>query len=153
MDSDGTSLDIQPGNAALAALERRCFDDPWTAEDYARLRGNPGAVAWILRDGARLALGFVCMQQAAGELEIYRIAVAPEQRRKGRARRLLGEVIMHAAREGLRQVFLEVRAGNAAARGLYTAMGFEQAALRKGYFKQPPEDALVYRCIPAGKKD
>ena len=152
MTAGPARLDDRPGGAELAALERRCFTEPWTAADYDRLRARPGAAAWVLRDGEGRALAFVCFRQAADELEIYRIAVAPERRREGWGGRLLGEVLVFAARAGASRVFLEVRAGNRAARRLYEAAGFRQVGLREGYFREPREDAVVLGCeFPAGK--
>ena len=148
MARGATRLDTGPGEEELARLERRCFARPWRGEDYAQLRKNPGGGAWILRGEAEQPLAFLCFQRAADELEIHRIAVVPRRRRAGWGRKLLAELLAHAAREGVAQVFLEVRAGNAAARGLYESAGFRRAALRKGYFRDPPEDALVFRCAP-----
>ncbi len=152
MTAGPARLDDRPEAVELAALERRCLPEPWTAADYGGLRAKPGAAAWVLRDGEGHALAFVCFQKAADELEIYRIAVVPERRRERWGGRLLGEVLAFAARKGASRVFLEVRAGNHAARRLYEAAGFRQVGLREGYFREPREDAVVLGCdLTAGR--
>jgi ribosomal-protein-alanine N-acetyltransferase len=74
------------------------------------------------------------------------IATRPHAQRRGVARILLEHQIAALKSSGVNQLFLEVADSNAAARGLYEALGFKQAGLRRGYYQRPggsPEDALV----------
>jgi ribosomal-protein-alanine N-acetyltransferase len=80
------------------------------------------------------------------ELHINTMAVAPERRRGGLGRLLLAAVLEAGRAEGARRATLEVRATNAAARALYAQFGFEQVGVRRGYYTQPPEDALLLSC-------
>jgi len=59
--------------------------------------------------------------------------------------RLLGEFIAHARAENGSGIFLEVRESNQSAHTLYQRAGFGQTGLRKGYYANPPEDAILYR--------
>ncbi len=101
---------------------------------------------WGLRDNAQL-LAFIIWQQGPFELQIFNIAVDPEQRRRGLARRLLGHAAEYAQAQQLDSVFLEVRRSNAAAISLYDACGFHEVGCRRAYYPQSErggaEDALL----------
>jgi ribosomal-protein-alanine N-acetyltransferase len=87
--------------------------------------------------------GFIISRLVAGELHINNVAVRPEARRRGIAVRLLTAVLSQGRSQGARLAFLEVRAGNDAAQGLYRRCGFQVAGRRKAYYAQPVEDALL----------
>lgn len=90
--------------------------------------------------GIRVA-GFLVARTAGGEAEILNVAVAPEYRRQGVAKRLLASFL-----EGdFRPVYLEVRASNEDARNLYKYLGFQEVGVREGYYDSPPEAAIVMR--------
>ena len=88
--------------------------------------------------------GFVLARQAADEAEILMLAVLPAARRQGLGRRLVEACAAEAARHGATTLFLEVAAGNDAARALYRATGFAQVGRRRGYYADGA-DALVLR--------
>lgn len=144
MAAEDDHLDKQPPDGELAAIERQCFERPWKAADYERLRSNPQVLAWVLRGSQGAPHGMVCFQIVAGEVEIFRIGVVPSQRRMGLGRTLVQEVVEYAAGEGAFRVTLEVRAGNSTARHLYNSLGFRQVGTREGYFQNPREDALIF---------
>ena len=73
------------------------------------------------------------------------LAVAPAARRQRLGRLLLQSLIDALHRRGIERLFLEVRPSNLPARALYDAFGFEQVGLRKGYYVNPTEDALILR--------
>ncbi|MFA5539353.1 MAG: GNAT family N-acetyltransferase [Gemmobacter sp.] len=126
----------------LAALHARCFTTPrpWSAAEFAAMLESPGA--FLIGD----ASGFVLGRVAAGEAELLTLAVAPGARRRGLGRGLLEGFEAGAARRGAGTAFLEVAAGNAPARALYAAAGWDRSGLRPGYYRHPDgssEDALV----------
>ena len=91
------------------------------------------------RNGA--IAGFLITREVVGEIEILNVAVDPELRRRGIAKTLLNQVL-----ESFRgAVFLEVRKSNEAAQKLYESLGFRLAGLRRNYYQNPPEDAVVMR--------
>ena len=104
--------------------------------------------AWVLRDSGDAPYALVCFQLVAGEVEIFRFGVAPKFRRCGRGRELLRKVLQYVAGQGAAKVYLEVRAGNSAARRLYDSQGFRQVGTREGYFQNPREDALIFGMTP-----
>jgi [ribosomal protein S18]-alanine N-acetyltransferase len=129
---------------AVAALEARCFTNPWTREMLAReLAESQVAHVFILRlPGVPLA-AFCSCWIVAGELHINTIAVDFPYRQQGLGTQLMRWVMAEAARRGAARATLEVRASNEAARRLYERLGFEVAARRSRYYTQPDEDALI----------
>jgi [ribosomal protein S18]-alanine N-acetyltransferase len=91
----------------------------------------------------RNVAGFIISRLVAGELHINNVAVRPEVRRLGVGAKLLAAVLSRGRSQGARLVFLEVRAGNEAAQGLYRRCGFQVTGRRKAYYAQPAEDALL----------
>ena len=79
------------------------------------------------------------------EWELQYVAVAPEFQRRGVGAYALAEFIDHARRSGGARIFLEVRQSNQAARALYRKLGFEETGLRKSYYSNPLEDAIICR--------
>jgi ribosomal-protein-alanine N-acetyltransferase len=81
----------------------------------------------------------------ADEMEILDVAVLPSSRRRGVARFLVSLALRRAARAGAGTAFLEVRAGNSGARALYAGLGFREAGVRRSYYREPVEDAVLMR--------
>jgi ribosomal-protein-alanine acetyltransferase len=82
------------------------------------------------------------------EMHILNVAVAPAWRRRGLARWLLRFALDRAGRAGAIRALLEVRDGNAEARALYADMGFVRLGLRRDYYREPVEDAVVLGLEP-----
>jgi ribosomal-protein-alanine N-acetyltransferase len=85
----------------------------------------------------------------AEEADIQTIAVAAEARRMGLGRVLMRTLLSEARQRGARQVFLEVRADNPGAQALYVDLGFEEIAVRPGYYQPDNVDAVVMKLILA----
>jgi ribosomal-protein-alanine N-acetyltransferase len=81
----------------------------------------------------------------ADAAEVLTVGVVPRARRAGIAARMLGELLAHARRRGAREVLLEVRVDNEAARRLYEREGFAQVGTRRGYYDAGRVDAAVMR--------
>lgn len=134
--------------AALHALERRCFADAWSEASFREALTS----AWsfvLVADAADGVLGYLIGREVGGAGEVLNVAVAPEARRRRIARGLLESGIARFATRGAEEVFLEVRESNSAAQLLYADFGFRVVGQRAGYYRQPPEDALIYR-LPLG---
>ncbi len=128
----------------IAALERLCFSDPWTAAAGGGERENPLSL-WLVAEQNGAVLGYVGSQMVPPEADMMNIAVAPEARRQGIAEAMIGELICCLSANGVTSLSLEVRASNAAARSLYEKLGFRQAGLRPNYYFHPKEDACILR--------
>jgi [ribosomal protein S18]-alanine N-acetyltransferase len=128
----------------LAALERSASLHPWTPEHFAAaLRGEAGERVVVLRATDGEAIGFLVWQEVADEAHVHNVAIRPDHRRKGLARRLLGSCLALAGRRQARRAFLDVRAGNQPARALYRGLGFLETGSRVAYYSQPSEDAVL----------
>ena len=135
----------------VVELEEACGLSRWGWEAYhAELKEKNRSVMLVARfqRGNEFLLdqkikGFIAARLIADELHINNVAVRQECRCMGMGRKLLGTVLVEAARIGARTAFLEVRAGNAPAQALYARCGFRVAGRRPEYYTQPMEDALV----------
>ncbi len=135
---------------ALVALEAACFTHPWTATQVAgEIGGVEGGLVLVL-EGRRLAgdplagiRAYASFRLVVDELHVMNVAVAPGHRRRGLARFLLRIALRRAARAGALLALLEVRAGNREALALYASMGFARCGLRRDYYRDPIEDAVV----------
>ena len=128
----------------VAAIEDRCFSNPWTREMLAReLAQSDVAYVFVLRLPGYPVVAFCSCWIVFDELHINTIAVDPPHRRRGLATRLMHAVMEEAWRRGAKRATLEVRASNEAARQLYERLGFCVSGVRKRYYSQPEEDALI----------
>jgi ribosomal-protein-alanine acetyltransferase len=124
------------------ALGQRCFvgtERPEFAYELVR----PISRAWVAVE-ASTVVGYALGWVVAGEAQLMSIAVDPAQRSHGIGRALLTRFVEAMTEENVEQIVLEVRAGNAAARALYEAFGFEPQGTRKGYYADG-EDGVLYR--------
>lgn len=115
----------------------------WNQKQYEQMFSSKRLVLVIAEDDQ--VVGFVAGRGAAGEWEIENIAVTGAARRRGLGSRLLGEFLHHVRSNGGTEVFLEVRESNGPARALYEKWAFIEAGRRKGYYHDPPEDALILK--------
>jgi ribosomal-protein-alanine N-acetyltransferase len=138
----------------MIALERECATAAhWSEEQYRRVFEGEYRlvqVADVDTDPApeqfcSNVVGFLVASHVAGEWELQNVVVDRGARRKGLGMRLLEGLLSHARQSRGEVVFLEVRESNTAARKLYETAGFAQVAMRKGYYVNPAEDAVVYR--------
>ena len=128
----------------VAQLEKLCFRDPWSENSVASELNNPLSLWLVAVEGEKVA-GYVGSQSVMGESDMMNVAVHPDFRRQGIGERLILELIDQLANRGNHSLTLEVRASNVSAIGLYRKLGFEQVGLRKNYYRNPKEDALILR--------
>ncbi|MGC1435574.1 MAG: ribosomal protein S18-alanine N-acetyltransferase [Terriglobales bacterium] len=129
----------------MMTLERRAASAAhWSAEQYQAVFSGESRVALVLEEEADVQ-GFIAGRAVGEEWEIENIAVAGPVQRSGLGTRLLGEFLDWARGRGAEEVFLEVRESNFAARRLYEKWAFLETGRRKDYYREPEEDAIVYR--------
>jgi len=131
---------------ALSALASACHSHPWTRAQIARevAAGPPGAVlALRAAQGPVPVCGSCAYRVFAGEMEVLDVSVHPGWRRRGLGRFLVAHALGRGWRAGAAVARLEVRAGNLAALALYEALGFRRRGVRRGYYVQPVEDAVL----------
>ena len=148
----GRHMQMRPMGAAdaeaAAALEEACFagagHEPWSANMFLQEFSEQAAAArswWVAHDNGEL-LGFAGGMVVDKNIEILDVAVAPEHRREGIARKLLSHVSYDAQMLGCITASLEVEDGNEGAIKLYESLGFAREGRRRGYYG-PGKDALV----------
>ena len=128
--------------AQVAALERQCFADPWSEGSIASELDNPLSL-WLVAEQNGAVRGYVGSQTVLDETDMMNIAVRPDCRRQGIAAALIDELIVRLKERGSHILRLEVRVSNAPAIALYDSLGFTQLGLRKNYYRNPKENALI----------
>jgi ribosomal-protein-alanine acetyltransferase/tRNA threonylcarbamoyl adenosine modification protein YeaZ len=128
--------------AAVAAIERRVFSDPWPESFFIGELNSPMTFARIAEREGRLA-GYSLAWLGHGSGHLGNLAVVPEERRRGIARALLDDLVTRARSLDVRSMTLEVRVSNFAAQWLYRSHGFRVAGLRRRYYRDTCEDAVV----------
>ncbi|WP_337004420.1 MULTISPECIES: ribosomal protein S18-alanine N-acetyltransferase [unclassified Microbacterium] len=138
-----TSADVD----AIMAIETRSFPtDAWSPDTMAAELASPhGRYLVDELDGGIIGYGGVRALQGSADADIQTIALLTEHRGQGRGRVLLHALLAAAAERGAREVFLEVRADNPSAEGLYRAEGFEEIGRRPHYYQPDDVDAIVMR--------
>ena len=127
---------------SLLTIDAASFLRPWNRAMYESAFASPLTRVFVVAvDGA--AVAYCSAAVLPGELHIQNVAVLPEFRRRGLARRLLEAVLDRAAGEGAVEATLEVRRSNQPALALYEGLGFRTAAVRVDYYRDPVEDALI----------
>jgi ribosomal-protein-alanine N-acetyltransferase len=126
----------------MAALERRCFSTPWTEAMLEQELYQDTASYLVAEDESGRVLGYAGLHVVLDEGYIDNVAVLPDYRRQGIARRLI-EVFCRFGEANLAFLTLEVRASNEAAIALYEHLGFAPVGHRKAYYEKPKEDAVL----------
>ncbi len=128
---------------AAAALERRCFSEPWSRAALEEELSNPQAVFLAAECGGAFA-GYAGMFTAAGEAYAGNVAVEESFRRRGVGAALVRGLAAAARSRGCAFLSLEVRVSNTAARALYESLGFRDMGRRPHFYRAPAEDAEIY---------
>jgi ribosomal-protein-alanine N-acetyltransferase len=123
-------------------IEGAVFTDPWPRQFFVEELKVAQSLACVARHSGRMA-GYLLAWRLEGETHLGNLAVAPEYQRRGVGQALLSWLIDRTREQGPGRITLEVRAGNFAAQELYRRFGFQAVALRRGYYQDSGEDALV----------
>lgn len=140
----------------MAAIECRCFSDPWSAESFCEMMSLPVAhclTAWLQAEDGREEngselVGYLLTLAVAPEVEIANVAVSPDYQKQGIGKRIMEEGMRQMREGGCDSFFLEVRESNLAAQALYRSLGFTETGRRKRYYQKPVEDALLMALLP-----
>ncbi|MDA8038357.1 MAG: ribosomal protein S18-alanine N-acetyltransferase [Actinomycetota bacterium] len=128
---------------AVVAIEQQVFPTPWSLGLYLSELAMGPARAYIVAKVGGEVVGYAGLMLAVGEGHVTTIGVAPDWQRRGIGRRLLWSLALAAIERGAEDLTLEVRLSNAGARALYHEFGFAPAGIRKNYYAEVNEDALV----------
>lgn len=126
----------------VSRLEQKCFSIPWTRGMLQEELENMNAV-YLVADQEADILGYCGAWRVFSEGHITNVAVSPDRRRQGIARKLLLVLMETLAGAGVTAVTLEVRRGNNEAIELYNSLGFSVEGIRRKYYADNNEDALI----------
>jgi ribosomal-protein-alanine N-acetyltransferase len=132
--------------AAVTANEAACHDDPWNRE-LLRSSLDQGHRCRLLAEDDRIQ-GHGILQVSGDEAEILNICIIPAAQGQGWGRALLHHLLDLAREGGAQEVFLEVRASNDRARGLYESEGFHQVGRRRNYYAGGEDGLIMARYLP-----
>ena len=145
--SDEPVLEIVPMRRrdlkGVIAIERRIFPSPWSIGLYTSEIAQPATRAYYVAQVGSELVGYAGEMVVVGEAHVTNIGVAPEWQRHGVGRRLLLTLAREARKRSAQHLTLEVRVSNLSAQALYHEFGFVPAGIRKNYYAEVNEDALV----------
>ncbi len=132
----------RPDVPAVHDIERACFRSPWSKMTlFGELRNDVARYRVVVRDGK--IIGHAGMWVLFDEAHITNVAILPEYRRKGYAKRLMLTMMECARQLDASMMTLEVRRSNLSAQSLYEGLDFQQNGLRPRYYSDTGEDALL----------
>jgi [ribosomal protein S18]-alanine N-acetyltransferase len=132
---------------SVVALEESCGLNSRGVDGYRKILSNPASVLLVALPVSPISpinpIGLFSAEVVIDELQIDNIAVSERCRRKGIGRALLKAALKMAGRLGARSATLEVRSANSSALAFYEKERFRPVGLRKRYYADPPDDALL----------
>lgn len=129
---------------AVYSIEVESFPTPWPLDSfYFEMEENPFAYYLVAEDDNGNILGYCGMMIVVDSAQITNVAVTKKARGKGIGEGLMREAIRVAKEQNAEMISLEVRVSNTVAQNLYRKLGFQDGGIRKGYYSDNHEDALV----------
>jgi ribosomal-protein-alanine N-acetyltransferase len=129
---------------AIDTIERRSYPTPWSRSMFAGELAKPSSLCVGAFESETDELqGYMIVSRYVDAWHVMNIAVSPDHRRQGIARTLLEHLFVLTAGHGHRGYTLEVRVSNAEAIRLYESVGFKARGIRRGYYTDNREDALI----------
>ena len=129
---------------AIERIERESYPTPWSRSMFASELAKPGSLSLGAFDPDTAGLvGYLIISRYVDAWHVMNVAVAPTHRRRGIARVLLDRLFEVTAKDERRGYTLEVRVSNEGAIKLYEALGFKARGVRRGYYTDNREDALI----------
>ncbi len=126
----------------VSIIEHLCYSVPWHKSAYETELHNRSAYYVVAREN-RAVVGYGGMWVVMDECHLTTLAVLPDMRRRGIGRQLLSTLLRESIRRGACRATLEVREMNTSAQRLYHAYGFREQAVRRSYYTDNQENALV----------
>ncbi|MGO0123506.1 ribosomal protein S18-alanine N-acetyltransferase [Desulfothermobacter acidiphilus] len=137
-------IDMQPEHVnEVLEIERSSFPLPWDRDTFLFEILINKLAEYVVAVQDEKIVGYGGMWIVADEGHVTNIAVHPDHRLRGVGRAILAELIRRARSKGLTRMILEVRPSNAVARHLYRSLGFVEKGVRKRYYQDNDEDAII----------
>jgi len=130
---------------SVMEIENLSYPNPWHLSSFkGEIENRPISNPYVIVfKPLEKVIGYVIYWHIRNEAQISNIAINPDYRGMGVGERVLRWVMQDIQRKGVEFVFLEVRPSNLCARHLYDKLGFTMLGLRKGYYRNPSEDAII----------
>jgi ribosomal-protein-alanine N-acetyltransferase len=130
--------------AAIETIERRSYPTPWSRSMFAGEISKPSSICLGAFDAeTHELLGYLIISRYVDAWHVMNVAVEPAHRRRGIATALLDRLFELTAEDSRRGYTLEVRVSNSEAIALYERLGFQARGIRRGYYTDNREDALI----------
>ena len=142
------NLDLRPLEprdlTAIEEIERSSYPTPWSRSMFASELAKPSSLCLgAFEAGTEKLIGYLIISRYVDAWHVMNVAVAPDERRRGIASALLNRLFEQTDGEGRRGYTLEVRVSNVGAISLYERLGFRSTGIRRGYYTDNREDALI----------
>jgi ribosomal-protein-alanine N-acetyltransferase len=128
---------------AIERIERASYPTPWSRSMFASELAKPSSLSLGAVDETGRLVGYLVLSRYVDAWHVMNVAVAPESRRRGIASALLRRLLDQTKDDGQRGYTLEVRVSNVGAISLYQRFGFRPKGVRRGYYTDNREDALI----------
>lgn len=129
---------------SVCVLEEMAFSMPWHKESFIEMIENKDALYLVADDERAGVIGCCGVRSIVGEGDITNVVVHPDFRKKGVAFDMLTQLLSRGVKEfGIKEFTLEVRYSNIGAIHLYEKLGFVSEGIRKNFYEEPVEDALI----------
>ena len=126
----------------VALIEQESFHDAWSEKSFLDAILEKDNIYMVATDDNKI-VGYCGMWGIQGEGNIYNVCVKKEKRGQGVGDRLFQAFLEEGEQKGLKAFTLEVRVSNESAIRLYEKYGFENAGIRKNFYDNPKEDAMI----------
>ena len=128
----------------VCVLEEMAFSMPWHKESFVGMIENKDALYLVADDEQSGVIGCCGVRSIVGEGDITNVVVHPDFRQKGVAYEMLTQLLLRGEQDfGIKEFTLEVRYSNIGAIHLYEKLGFVSEGIRKNFYEEPVEDALI----------
>ncbi len=135
----------KPSAKELTLMDNLCFDSSWSEKDYLEMKRGSFFNGWLLEISKKHFVGILVFNIIFQELEILRLGIHPNWRKKGFAKLMIDHLEYLSRKKNIFSIFLEVHLSNYPAISLYREKGFREIGRRKNYFKSPKGDAVLLK--------
>lgn len=140
-----TLRDMQRGDLdEVLEIERQCFQQPYSRQIFEQELKIQVATLWVAQCRKKI-VGYIDFWLVRDEMELISIAVHPDYKRTGVGDLLMQEMMRYAHRHAATFIYLDVRVSNKAAQGLYEKFGFAKVGIRRRYYSDNQEDAIIMK--------
>lgn len=126
----------------IAQIEQQCFSTPWSKKNFEETLAYTSYKFLVAKSGEEV-VGYIGLLMTGTEADITNVAVASSEQKKGIGSKLVSAVLEEAKALGVDTIFLEVRESNEKAMKLYKKFNFLPISVRKNYYQNPLEDAII----------